>query len=500
MFHFPLMTSILALMPRHGARTALVDGAGTRLSYAELHEAVCRRAAGLQERGVRKGDRVILFEGNSIDYVVGLWAGFLVGAVVVPVSPDLPRERFAYIVKDSGAVLAQSHLADRVAQLEDLIEFIGDADGAASRAEIEATRGALISTDRALIIYTSGSTGAPKGVTLTHLNVFSACQSVSAYLGITAEERIFCAVPFTFDYGMHQITMSALHGAALHIEASFRRPNLSLKRMEREAITCLPIVPAMVRMMLPLKDRYDLTRIRKVTNTAAALGPAIQDKLRSILPGADIFSMYGLTECHRCTYLPPEELSAHSTSVGYAIPDTEMWVVDDDGVAHTRSAVGELMIRGNTVMEGYWNKPEKTAERLVVDPVTGRKHLRTGDLCALDEAGRLTFLSRADAVVKVRGEKWVPTTAENELARFPTCAEVSCVAVEDTLGELRTMAFLVPGQDARIEPREVIQWCAAHLEPVYVPERVNVMASLPRTPNGKTDLQALRRMAQDVFA
>lgn len=500
MFAFPLMTSILGLMPKHGARTALVDGAGTHVSYADLHDAVRRRAGAFQARGVGKGDRIVLLEDNSIDYVVGLWAGFLVGAVVVPVSPELPRERLAYIVKDSGAVLAQSHLGDRSADIADLIDVVGDADADTPLADIEAVRGALVSSDRALIIYTSGSTGAPKGVTLTHLNVFSACQSVSHYLGITEQERIFCAVPFTFDYGMHQITMSALHGATLHIEASFRRPNLSLKRMEREKITCLPIVPAMVRMMLPLKDRYDLSAIRKVTNTAAALGPAIQEKLRTILPEADIFSMYGLTECHRCTYLPPAELSAHPTSVGYAIPDTQMWVVDNDGIARTCNATGELMIRGNTVMEGYWNKPDKTAERLIVDPVTGQKHLRTGDLCALDGAGRLTFLSRADAVVKVRGEKWVPTTAENALARFPTCAEVSCVAVEDTLGELRTMAFLVPGQEARVDPREVIQWCAAHLEPVYVPERVSVMASLPRTPNGKTDLQALRRMAQDVFA
>ncbi len=504
MFPFPVMTSIIDHMPSHGARTALLDDQGIEVSYAELYSAVLRRALALQRDGVTKGSRLLLVEGNSIDYVIGLWAGFLIGAVVVPIAPELPEGRLTYIVENSGARVALCHVFELERRLSKLIRLCNTDSKSdtleALRAAVDLNRGPLVSSDLALIIYTSGSTGNPKGVMLSHLNVFSACLSVSTYLGIHANERIFCAIPFTFDYGMHQVTMSALHGAALHIEGTFKHPNLSMRRMERENITCLPIVPAMVRMMHPLKNRYDTSQITKVTNTAAALRPKMIDALREIVPNAQIFSMYGLTECHRCTYLPPEELNTHPTSIGYAIPDTEMWIVNEAGETCTHSAIGELMIRGNTVMQGYWCNPEETAKRLAVDPVTGAKHLKTGDQCHIDSSGRLTFISRTDAVLKIRGVKWVPTTAENELARFPNCAEVVCVAVEDGLGDLRTMAFIVPSLEYQIDPHELRHWCTIHLEPVYVPERIEVTDALPRIQNNKPDLSRLKEIATATFA
>ena len=506
MILFPAMSQIIDQMPAHGSRIALVESGDRSLTYTALYDAVLRRAAGLQKAGVTKGDRILLVENNDANYVIGLWAGFLVGAVVVPVSPELPFDRLAFIVENSGAVIALCHLENVQVRLAKMLRVYADDEPTDTqvntlRADIETSRGsALTSSDLALIIYTSGSTGNPKGVTLSHLNVFSACQSVSAYLGIDCDDRVFCAVPFTFDYGMHQITMCALHGAALHIETSFARPHLSLRRIEAEGITCVPIVPAMVRMMQPLYKRYDLSQVKKVTNTAAALRPAMIDQLQLMLPQADIFSMYGLTECHRCTFLPPAELEAHSTSVGYAIPDTQMWVVDDQGQAHSRDAVGELMIRGNTVMRGYWNNPSETQKSLHVDPVSGDRHLKTGDLCSIDADGRLTFISRCDSVVKVHGEKWIPTMADSHLSRFPHCSDVACVAVEDGLGDFRTMAFVVPSPKAKINAQDLRGWCAENLESVYVPERVEIVDALPRTPNGKPDLQNLNLIASQHFS
>ena len=194
-----------------------------------------------------------------------------------------------------------------------------------------------IDQDLACIIYTSGSTGTPKGVMLSHLNMVAASSSVCSYLGMGSDDRVFCAIPFSFDYGLHQITMTALVGATLIVEPGFAQPLFSLHRLVQRGATVFPIVPSMVSLIEPLARRFNFSSVRTVTSTAAPLHPSAIDRLQEMFPRACIFSMYGLTECHRCTYLDPSELAHRKTSVGKAIPNTELWVVDGEGKRHDRA-------------------------------------------------------------------------------------------------------------------------------------------------------------------
>src|SRR6185436_17068984 len=239
--------------------------------------------------------------------------------------------------------------------------------------------------DLAAIIYTSGSTGDPKGVMLTHRNMLTAATSIACYLELREDDVILNVLPLAFDYGLYQMIMAFRQGARLVLERSFTFPSQVLKLMVEEGVTGFPGVPtlfAILAEMKTLKD-YDLSRIRYVTNTAAALPQKHILALKDLFPGARIYSMYGLTECKRCTYLPPEDLDRKHGSVGIAIPNTELWVVDAEGARVPPGTVGELVIRGGTVMQGYWGKPDATAEKLKPGPLPGERVLHTGDYCRL---------------------------------------------------------------------------------------------------------------------
>jgi len=201
--------------------------------------------------------------------------------------------------------------------------------------------------------------------------------------------------------------------------------------------------------------------------------------------------MYGLTECHRCTYLPPDQLDQRKGSVGLAIPNTQMWVEDSDGNRHHRDATGELVIRGATVMKGYWNNPEKTAQRLKPGLHPGEMVLYTGDLCRLDAEGYLYFLSRSDDVLKIRGEKVAPKEVEDVLLQHPAVSEAVVVGRPDKVQgqQLHALVTLAPGTEA--DQKTLREWCARHLESIAVPRHVEICDSFARNANGKIDRNRL---------
>src|SRR6185369_8954933 len=241
---------------------------------------------------------------------------------------------------------------------------------------------ATIDADLAAIIYTSGSTGDPKGVMLTHLNMVSAARSISSYLELQADDVILCALPLAFDYGLYQILMAFLKGATVILERSFAFPVKVLQTMAHERVTVFPGVPTMFSLLMNLKTlrEHPLPALRKITNTAAALSEEHIRQLRSLFPQALLYSMYGLTECKRVTYLPPEQLDVRPTSVGRGMPNEEVWLVDAAGQRLPNGATGELVIRGSNVMRGYWDKPEQTAQRLKPGPIAGEVVLYSGDI------------------------------------------------------------------------------------------------------------------------
>lgn len=489
-----------------GETIALIDG-DRRLTYSELRVQVFKLATELLRRGVGRGDRVVMLIANSIDFVVAFWAIQYVGAVAVPLNPAIITSKLRWILADCSPsfLIVDASFSSRAPDVQppllasNRILCVGDS-GTSDRPPLHLSTGPVpewdvssvaIDQDLACIIYTSGSTGTPKGVMLSHLNLVAASSSVSDYLALAGADRVFCAIPFTFDYGLHQITMSTLVGATLIVERAFTQPLFSLHRLVQLRSTVFPIVPSMVGLIEPFASRFDFSQLRTVTSTAATLHPHAIDRLQQMLPNARIFSMYGLTECHRCTYLDPSELPHRKTSVGKAIPNTELWVVDEHGIRHDCDATGELVIRGSTVMKGYWNNPVDTKEMLRPGPFPGETVLHTGDICTLDHDGFVYFVCRKDDVLKVNGQKVPPKEVEQALLLHPDVAQAAVIGVpHHTLGD-ELVAFVSIREQSTLDIPALRAWCVQHLEPFMVPRRLAVLPTLPTTPNGKIDRLAL---------
>ena len=447
-------------------KCALVCGAN-RVTFGEIETRANRLAHSLRHLGVERGDRVAIYADNTVETVVSIWGALKADAVFVVVNPLTKSDKLAYILNDcrATAMITDAHLQNvfpdaarksthlraiivsgaidpaRVEGLPRVVPF----ETALSEGSPERTLPRNIANDLAAIIYTSGSTGDPKGVMLTHANMVFASWSISTYLEMKEDDVVANLLPLAFDYGLYQMLLSYRVGARLILERSFAFPTQVLRKIVDEKVTGFPIVPtvsAMMGEMKTLKD-YDFSNIRYVTNTAAALPVAHILMLRDIFPKARVYSMYGLTECKRCTYLPPPELDRRPTSVGVAIPGTELWIVDEAGKRAAPGAVGQLVIRGPHVMKGYWEKPEETAKRLKPGPVAGEMVLYTGDFCRLDDEGFLYFVSRMDDIIKSRGEKVSPKEVENSIYSIDGVKECAVIGVPDAMLGQAIKAFLV---------------------------------------------------------
>jgi acyl-CoA synthetase (AMP-forming)/AMP-acid ligase II len=375
---------------------------GDHVSYGEINAASNALAHTLVRRGVKRGDRVLVFADNTVEAAIAFWAVLKANAVVSVVNPLTKTDKLAYLLNDcrATALVTDAHLAsvyqaaiERSPHLRTVIVSGGPDESslrklpggvaweAALAKEDRAAPPARsnIDIDLAAIVYTSGSTGDPKGVMLTHRNMLTAATSVSTYLGLREDDVVLMVLPMAFDYGLYQMIMSFRVGARLVIERSFAFPAAVLNVMVKEGVTVFPGVPTIYAVLTEMKSlaSFDLSRIRVVTNTAAALPLKHIQRLSELFPTAKIFSMYGLTECKRCTYLPPGDLARKPGSVGIAIPNTELWLVDENDRIVPAGQVGQLVIRGATVMRGYWEKPEATAKKLRPGPLLphGRRRL-----------------------------------------------------------------------------------------------------------------------------
>jgi acyl-CoA synthetase (AMP-forming)/AMP-acid ligase II len=350
-------------------------------------------------------------------------------------------------------------------------------------------------SDLAAIIYTSGSTGQPKGVMLSHRNMLSAAASICEYLELGADDVVQGLSPMSFDYGLYQMLLSFRQGARLVLAPPFTLPAQVLKQTAAERVTFFPGVPTQFALLAQLEDvsRWDLTSVRAVTSTAATLTPRHIATIERVFPHAKLFSMYGLTECKRCSYLPPADLLRKPDSVGIAIPQSELWIVDEQDRRLGPGQVGELVVRGPHVMLGYWRDPDETARKLRPGSSPGERVLYTGDLCRLDEEGYLYFVARTDDIIKSRGEKVAPKEVERALHSIAGVREAAVIGVADAILGQAVRAFVVLDEGARLSEADLAYECRARLEGFMVPQRISVVALLPRTANGKIDKDALLR-------
>jgi acyl-CoA synthetase (AMP-forming)/AMP-acid ligase II len=350
-----------------------------------------------------------------------------------------------------------------------------------------------IDVDLAAIIYTSGSTGEAKGVMLTHRNMLTAATSIASYLQLREDDVLLNVLPLSFDYGLYQMILAFRMGARLVLERSFTFPTQVLNTVVEEGVTGFPGVPTIFALMAEMENlaTFDFSKIRFVTNTAAALPVKHISFLRGLFPAARIYSMYGLTECKRCSYLPPEDLERKPTSVGIAIPNTELWIVDEHGQKVGPRVVGELVVRGATVMKGYWEKPEATARKLKPGPLPGECVLHTGDLCRFDEEGYLYFVGRTDDIFKSRGEKVAPKEVESVIQNIPGVKEAAVIGVADDVFGQAIKAFVVIEERAQLNASDIRRECQGRLVNFMVPKYVEVVGALPKSPNGKISKREL---------
>lgn len=493
-------------------KAALIDSEGT-CTYGQLRDSASRLAGFLQGQGVQRGDRVAIYLDNSWLCAAAIYGVLLAGGVFVVVNPQTKSAKLRYILTDCQAVglITDQHLAVQYeAAIKDLtnlrvvlsagIETSSDNDSrlielreVLQSSRPQEARAKVIATDLAALIYTSGSTGEPKGVMQTHQSMVFAAWSIIEYLEMSAEDRILVVLPMAFDYGLYQLLMSIFVGATLVIERSFAFPGRVYEVMQRAGITVVPGVPTVFATMRSshLKSPLSFPDVRIITNTAAALAPALLPALGEIFPNARIFKMYGLTECKRVAYLNPELLATDPDSVGVAIPGTEVSLHTLSGERAAPGEPGILHVRGPHVMVGYWNQPELTAHMLREGPVPGERILVTHDWFSQDEKGLLRFVGRSDDIIKTRGEKVSPIEVENLLCNMDGIDQAAVIGIPDEqLGE-QIKAFVVADQGAQLTSNSVRRFCSLHLENFMVPQQIEFLPELPRTGNGKIDKKLL---------
>jgi len=494
-------------------KVALV-GDGWRLTYADIDTMANRLANGLIEHGVKRGDRVAIHLSNSVEAVVGIFAVLKAGGVFVVVNHTTKCNKLTYILNNcrATALLTEAQkatLADHLMTDVPSLQFSVLCGQTAARAVTEhkqclnfnaiqntspASRppSVNIDLDLACLIYTSGSTGAPKGVMSDHSNVLFAAGSVTEYLQNVEEDIVLNVLPFSFDYGLYQLLMVFKFGGRLVLERSFAFPAAILQRIAEERVTGFPGVPTIFAILLQMDlSPYDLSSLRYLTNTGAALPPSHIMEIRQKFPGVTIYSMYGLTETKRTLYLPPDQLDQRPESVGIAIPGTEVWIEDEQGNRLGPGEIGELVARGRHVMRGYWEDPAATAERYRPGPMPGERVCYTGDLFRMDEEGYMVFVGRKDDIIKSGGEKVAPKEVENVLYGLPGVVEAAVGGIPDpVLGEA-IKAFVV-ADGVQVTETDVLAHCRAHLEDFMIPKHIEFRDQLPKTTSGKVKKTGLK--------
>lgn len=500
-----LFDSLLRVSRDHPDKIAVI-AEGKPFSYSEFYHAVVRLSNFLIENGFKRGDRCVVYMDNTWVCVVSIYAIILAGGVFVVVNPQTKQDKLEFILKDCTATIfiTDAHLhsvfSDAIENVDSLICVISSGDlelhndgrlksfeQVISQADDKCPKPSSIGNDLAALVYTSGSTGHPKGVMLTHRAMTFARDSLIEYLRLGFEDRILLVLPMAFDYGLYQLLMSVQLGATLILERSFTYPAQIFKRIIECDVTVFPAVPTIYSMMLSIHSRNKLSfpNIRTVTNTAAALPSEYIEGLKEIFPNALIFKMYGLTECKRVCYLEPELVDKKPMSVGKAIPGTEVFLLDENMKPVKVGQTGMLYIRGQHVMLGYWNQPEKSAEVLIDWGLPGEKILCSKDWFKIDEDGDLYFQGRSDDIIKTRGEKVSPVEVENLIYSIDGVTEVAVIGVPDDVFGEAVKCFVVIDKSIANPVRVIKKTCTENLENFMIPKYIEIVDSLPKTNTGK---------------
>lgn len=470
------------------------------LSWKDLRSRVARLAAWLKQEVPLKGARIASWAAKGELTCLLPLAAARAGLVHVPVNPLLKHAQVAHILSDSGAVLLIGTPA-RLASLDEgdvpaRCRLIAEADALARAAEQGGAMGPSSCDPNGLaaILYTSGSTGLPKGVMLSHANMWLGAESVAQYLGLAEDDRTLAVLPLSFDYGQNQLLSTWFAGGCV-VPLDYLMPRDVVKAVERHTITTIAAVPPLwVQITELVWPPETAARLRRLTNSGGALTVDLVRRLRALFPAARLFPMYGLTEAFRSTYLDPALVDTHPTSMGRAIPHAEILVVNDAGEIAADGEEGELVHCGPLVAQGYWQDAARTTERFRPAPaasVYGGTAVWSGDRVRREGDGLLYFVGRRDAMIKSAGNRISPQEIEEAALATGLVAEAVALGVRDErLGQaVHLIVRAAPGTSgADVElPRKLMQDLPNFMQPKVIHWR----ETMPIGPNGKIDRTGL---------
>jgi acyl-CoA ligase (AMP-forming) (exosortase A-associated) len=490
------------------------------ITFRELYEESVKMAGFLMDQGLRKGERVGIFLQKSIEQLVSMFGISMAGGVFVFINPILKRHQVEYIIQDCQVKLLISTSAlQKTTKLTipETFLFIDETLGDASFVYWHKVKDELpvylpnikqIADDISCLIYTSGSTGLPKGVVVPHRTLVEGAEIVSTYLGITEEDILISVLPFNFDYGLNQATTAILNGSTL-VMHQFFLPGDLLRVLEAEEITGFagmsPIWVRLFNQKYGLRSRYDLPNLRFITNTGGKVAPSILAKMHLFFPNTQIFLMYGLTEAFRSTYLPPEELERRPNSMGKAIPNVEILVINDHGEECQPGEPGELVHKGALITKGYWNDSDKTKQVFRNNPLLKRqRHLNeivvySGDLVKKDEEGFLYFISRRDEMIKTSGYRVSPTEVEDILIEINNVSNAVVFSREIETGE-QIIVAVVEADGTSSDTKTLTREAKKRLPPYMVPQEFHIEKSFKTTANGKIDRSFIKQKYVSLVA
>jgi len=492
---------------RRSDHPALVES-GKEVSYADLADRVEACAGWLHEAGIRRGDRVGIHLHKCSEEVVATFAAARLGAVFVNLYHQWTVDQVLYAIRDCGikTLFAGARPAKELAAAEwpeSLVQVV--VKGRAPNhprmiswsdlpADATAPRTRGIDEDLAALLYTSGSTGRPKGVMLTHRNIIHGAHSVASYLQNTPEDRVLGLLPMSFDYGMSQLTTMCLVGGTVVLQPVPMAAEIVKTLVQQQVTGLAGIPPIWIDLVRYLQAQpTELPHLRYVTNSGGAIPQKILSSMPSVFPQTKIYLMYGLTEAFRSTFLEPEKFRQKIGSMGKAIPNVEVFVVDREKGLCSAGEPGELLHRGSLISKGYWGLPEATDAKIKACPhlqhlIGDEKVLYSGDIVRMDEDGYLWFVGRADDMIKCSGVRISPFEVEDIIYQSNLVQHaVAFEANDEWKGRAVHVAVATP-DDRPVARNELLVYCRKHMPPYMVPQKIHHWTGeMPKTGTSKID-------------
>ena len=507
----------------HGAREALVDvPSGRRWTYSELLADVDAVAKALMAKGVAAGDRIGIWAPNCPEWTILQYATARMGAILVNVNPAYRTHELTYVVKQSGMRMLVSALSHKTSDYRGMVDearpelpglsevvYIGDASwdelatgGSSITDEQLAERGASLTPDDPINIqYTSGTTGFPKGATLSHHNILNNGYFVGEMINYTEADRICIPVPFYHCFGMVMGNLAATsHGACMVIPAPSFDPEATLRAVAHERCTSLYGVPTMfiAELDLPTFADHDLSTLRTGIMAGSICPVEVMKRVVAQMNMTEVAISYGMTETSPVSTMTrtDDNLARRTETVGRSMPHIESKIVDAiSGVPLPRGETGELCTRGYSVMLGYWERADKTAEA-----IDAARWMHTGDLATMDEDGYVNIVGRIKDLVIRGGENIYPREVEEFLYTHADIADVQVIGVPDDKYGEELMAWVVLREGAAaLTADDVRQFASGKLAHYKIPKYVHVTDAFPMTVTGKVRKVEMREQAQQFL-